>query len=203
MFSNKILTKLILLFTLFFGLYSCAPTPLKNLEKHKMEKALILYSPINFNINGQANYRCKIEAFDQLITGVLIFKKVEQEVRAVMITDFGLKVIDVSLHNKGTYEVNYMMKHLDYKFVRESFSLNLMMLLDKEIGVDTYVYQKENTKLFLDNKMIYYFDNEGSMKVERYRGKNKLIAIAEIQKSANIDIQQLNPKMRMTLSPIK
>lgn len=203
MFLNRILTKLVLLFTLFFGLYSCAPAHLKHLEKHKLKNALTLYSPIHFNKSGQANYRCKIEAFDQLITGVLIFKKVEQEVRVVMITDFGLKVMDVSLFNNGTYEVNYMMKHLDYKFVRESFSLNLMMLLDKEIAADAYIYQKENTKLFLDNKMIYYLDNDRTTKVERYRGKNKLIAIAEIQKSANIDIQQLNPKMRMTLSPIK
>ncbi len=203
MFLNRILIKLVLLFTLFFGLYSCAPASLKNLEKNKLDDALTLYSPIHFNKSGQANYRCKIEAFDQLITGVLIFKKVEQEVRVVMITDFGLKVMDVSLHNNGTYEVNYMMKHLDYKFVRESFSLNLMMLLDKEIAADAYVYQKENTKLFLDNKMVYYLDTDEITKVERYRAKNKLIAIAEIQKSANIDIRQLNPKMKMTLSPIK
>jgi len=203
MFLNRILIKLVLLFLLFIGLDSCAPAPLKNLEKQKLQESIILNSPIQFNKSGQANYRCKIEAFDQLITGVLIFKKVEQDIRVVMITDFGLKVMDVSLFKDGSYQVNYMMKHLDYKFVRESFSLNLMMLLEKEIAADTYIYQKENTKLFLDHKMIYYLENNEIFKVERYRGKNKLMAIAEIQKSANIDIQQLNPKMRMALSPIE
>ena len=203
MFLNRILIKLVLLFLLFIGLYSCAPAPLKNLEKHKLQESITLYSPIQFNESGQANYRCKIEAFDQLITGVLIFKKVEQDIRVVMITDFGLKVMDLSLFKDGTYQVNYMMKHLDYKFVRESFSFNLMMLLQKEIAADTYIYQKENTKLFLDHKMIYYLEKNEIFKVERYRGKNKLMAIAEIQKSANIDIQQLNPKMRMALSPIE
>jgi len=203
MFLNRILIKLVLLFLLFIGLDSCAPAPLKNLEKQKLQESITLYSPIQFNESGQANYRCKIEAFDQLITGVLIFKKVEQDIRVVMITDFGLKVMDLSLFKDGTYQVNYMMKHLDYKFVRESFSFNLMMLLQKEIAADTYIYQKENTKLFLDHKMIYYLEKNEIFKVERYRGKNKLMAIAEIQKSANIDIQQLNPKMRMALSPIE
>ncbi len=203
MFLNRITIKLVFLVVLFLGLYSCAPAPLKGLEKQVLNNSVILASPIVFSKSGQANYRCKIEAFDQLISGVFIFKKEEQEVRAVMITDFGLKVMDMSLSSNGDYQVNYIMKHLNYKFVRESLALNLLMLIENQIDSDSYTYQNEKSMLYYDQKMIYYQENDRTLKIERYRGRNKLIAIAEIQKSAIIDIQQLNPKMRMILSLIK
>jgi len=202
MFLNNSFIKIILLLLIGFFMFSCAPAPLKNLEKQELASIKVLSSPIIFNKNGQANYRCKIEAFDQIISGVIVFKQIDDSIRVVMITDFGLKVMDINLFQDATYQVNYIMKHIDYKFVRESFALNLSMLMEKNISSGSDVYQEKNVELYHHQNMIFYQKENQTTKVERYRGKNKLIAIAKIQKSAIIDIQQFNPKMTMTLSPL-
>ena len=191
-----------MLIMLLFGLYSCALAPLKNLEKQTLQQDVQMNTPLIFNNASQVNYRCKILAFDQLLTGVMVFKKVEQGIRVVMLTDFGLKVIDIRMNKDDTYQVNYIMKHMDYAFVRESFAKNLRMLMDNKVAAYTYEYQDGDNHLFYDKHLLYYQKDNRTFKIERYRGKNKLIAIAEIQKNANIDILQLNPKMSINLSLI-
>ena len=202
MFLNNSFIKAILLLLIGFYMFSCAPAPLKDLEKQELASMKVLSSPVNFDKNGQANYRCKIEAFDQIISGVIVFKQVDDSIRVVMITDFGLKVMDINLFHDATYQVNYIMKHIDYKFVRESFALNLFMLMEKNISSGSAVFIEKDDELYYHQDMIFYQKENQTIKVERYRGKNKLIAIAKIQKSAIIDIQQFNPKMTMTLSPL-
>jgi len=199
-FNKKVFTAWLLI-VLVIGLYSCAPSPLKGLEK-QTPSIDVLQSIIHFDNNGQANYRCHVEAFDQLISGMMIFKKTELNTRVLMMTDFGLKVLDISFTANGQYKINYIMKHFDYQFVRESFALNILMLLDQQISINTYFYQKFDSSLFYHQKMLFFQKDGITQKVKRYRGKKKLIAIVKMQKSANIDIQQFQPPISMTLSPI-
>ena len=202
MFLNRIYLIFILLFSLFVGLNSCAPKVLKGLEKMDLKEAVNLSSVIKYTVDGQANYRCKIEAFDQQISGVMIFKEMEESDRVVMITDFGLKVIDITFADDGSYVINHIMKHLDYKFIKESFALNISMLLHKEMPIGADVYRDSTSRIYSSAAQLFFQKNQQTIKVERYRGKTKLIASAIVQENSEIDIQQFNPKISMKLIPI-
>ncbi len=199
MFLNRININLILLLGLLIVLNSCAPKVLKGLKKMSLNEAVKLPSVINYTDEGQANYRCKIEAFDQHISGVMIFKEKNEGDRVVMITDFGLKVIDISFAADGSYVINHIMKHLDYKFLKESFALNISMLLNKQIPLGAAVYEDSKYRIYSSASQLFFQQNQQTSKIERYRGKNKLIARVIMQGNAEIDIQQFNPQINMKL----
>jgi len=194
--------KIYLLFVLFLGLYSCAPKVLNGLEKQTLNQSVSLASMIDYQENGQANYRCKIDAFEQHISGMMIFKKTEQNRRVVMMTDFGLKVIDISYDNEGGYVINYIMKHFDYKFIRESFALNIAMLLQTRIPQGNNSYQRAEDWVYYAPPVLFFQKDQQTLRVERYRGKNKCLAIAEMQKNAVIRIQQNKPEISIKLIPV-
>jgi len=209
MFLSRIIIKLILVSELLIGLNSCTPKVLRGLEKTSLKTVVNLPSVVIYTAEGQANYRCKIEAFDQHISGVMIFKEIKdsenraESDRVVMITDFGLKVIDVSFSQDGSYVINHIMKHLDYKFLRESFALNISMALGKQIPIGTEIYQDSSYLIYPLASQLFFQKNDQTVKVERYRGENKMIVSAIVQENGEIDIQQFNPKINMKLIPIK
>ena len=211
MFLNSIYQKTLLYSTLFslmllLLMNSCAPVALKGLEKSALLDDIGIPSTIPFDQHSVAKYRCKIEAFDQKITGVLIFKQQIDTIRVVMITDFGLKVIDLSFYEENKYTINHMMKHLDYEFVRESFALNILMLLPQKQSNDLAYYENGSESLIYYSKlnMLYYFNDHKKYKIERYRSKSKLISIASInQETMECRIAQFNPVMHMIINPLK
>ena len=207
MFLSSICRKTLLYSTLFLLLMnSCAPAALKGLKKSVLVDEISIPSTISLNQRAMAKYRCKIEAFDQKISGVLIFKQLIDTLRVVMITDFGLKVIDLSLYEETNYKINYIMKHLDYEFVRESFALNILMLLPQKQSSDLAYYENVDESLIYNSKfnMLYYFKDHKKYKVERYRSKSKLISIATInQETMECRIEQLNPAIHMIINPLK
>lgn len=189
---------------LLFVLSSCHPKVLKGLMEEEIYELESINGLIEFDQNNEAYYRAKIEAFDQKISGQLIIKKEDSSYRAVMITDFGLKVIDLEIDENGSYEVNHIMKHMDYDFVKESFALNLLMLLPNNQN-DSFVFYSNENQLLIQYpplNMIYYFNDKHIEKVERYRGKKKVWALASINKNAIIEIHQTNPPIFMSLKPI-
>ena len=172
------------------------------MDKTTLKETVNLPAIIQYTAGRQANYRCKIEAFDQHISGLMIFKEMEESDRVVMMTDFGLKVIDISYADDGSYVINHIMKHLDYRFVKESFALNISMLLHKEIPREANEYENAEYKIYSLASDLFFQKNQQTIKVERYRGKNKLIARANILENNAIDIQQFNPKISMKLIPL-
>ena len=202
MYLNRLHIMIVLLLGFFISLNSCAPKVLRDLKKTSLKETVSLPSLINYTVEGQANYRCKIEAFDQHISGIMIFKKIKEKDRVVVITDFGLKVIDISFADDGSYVINHIMKHLDYEFLRESFALNISMLRHKEIPMDAYEYENSEYKIYSLASDLFFQKNQQTTKVERYRGNNKLIARAIVQEDNIIDIQQFNPRINMKLIPI-
>lgn len=185
-------------------LSSCQPRVLKGLMEENDHQLIQINGLLRFNEQQQAHYRAKIEAFDQKISGPMIIKKQESSYRVVMITDFGLKVIDMILFENGDYQVKYIMKHMDYEFIKQSFALNLWMLLPNSHSND-FVYYSKNDQGFIQyppQNIIYYEKEAIIHKVERYRGKKKVWATAILEKNDRIEIHQTSPAIYISLKPI-
>lgn len=203
MFLNRT-PGIIAAFIVLLVLSSCQPKVLKGLMEEEKHELRAIDGLVTFNEHQEAYYRAKVEAFDQKISGQLIIKKEEGSYRAVMITDFGLKVIDLLMDEKGSYQVNHIMKHMDYDFVKESFALNLLLLLPNN-RMDSFMFYKDENQLLIhcpSLNIIYYLDGKQLNKVERYRGKKKIWAVASLNNHAIIEIHQTNPSIFMSLKPI-
>lgn len=204
MFLNKRLIHIVLVFGLLLFI-SCQPKVLRKLDKQNQVQEFSIEGLANFQINTEVHYRAKVEAFDQKISGQLIIKNQDTNYRAVMITDFGLKVIDLTIFTNGDYHVNHIMKHMDYQFVKHSLALNILMLLpqDFNIGHDSYNAGQQLLVHAPQIHSIYYLKDDKLQKVERYRGKNKLWATAEKVGVDRIQIIQKNPDIAISLKTIE
>lgn len=204
MFSNKKLS-LIGLVLGFLLLISCQPKVLKKLDKQSPIQELSVEGLANFQNNNELRYRAKVDAFGQKLSGQLILKNQDTNYRAVMITDFGLKVIDLTLNANGEYEVNHIMKHMDYQFVKHSMALNILMLLPQQFNMEAQAYFSGQELLIYAPQIhsIYYLEDDDLQKVERFRGKNKLWATAEKVGVDEIQIIQKNPDIAISLKTIE
>ena len=194
---------LLLVFLLAIILHSCQPKIWQQMKQVEGEERSELQSWISLDKGEESQWRAKVEAFRQKLTGILVLQKEDSSYRAVMITDFGLKVIDLQIFDNGTYLCHHIMKHLDYDFVKDSFVNNLRMLLsvsDQELtkyqnldGFDM-VYAPQT-------KMLYYWQDDELTKVERYRSKSKIWANAH-KNNNNIIIEQVKPQLSILLKPL-
>ncbi len=204
MFSNKRLTHFVLVFGLLLFI-SCQPKLLRKLDKQNQIEAKFIDGLASFQTNTEVHFRAKVDAFGQKISGQLILKNQDTNYRAVMITDFGLKVMDLTLQQNGDYQVNHIMKHMDYKFVKHSMALNLLMLLPQNFSTGSSSYSSQHQSLIYAPQIhsIYYLEADELSKVERYRGKNKLWATAEKVGEDRIQIIQKNPDIAISLKKIE
>lgn len=163
-----------------------------------------LRSWIKLDQSDEGHFRAKVEAFGQKLTGVLIVQKEDTSYRAVMITDFGLKVIDIQIFNNGTYLCHHIMKHLDYDFVKDSFANNLRMLLSvSDQALIKYQDMNGFDLIYAPQaKMLFYWQDEELKKVERYRNKSKILATAH-QSNGSLIIEQVKPQLSILLKPLK
>lgn len=185
---------------------SCSPKAFRGMEKQTPPTNFEIPSLFKWNKKSEVKFRCKVDAFQQKLSGVLILKKdTADQVRAVMITDFGLKVIDLSISNDGSYVVHDMMKHMDYTFVKESFALNLLMILQNSSSSRWDFYRQSQESFIFDRelKMLYFVREAQLIEVERYRGKSKLVTRAIIDENGQIELNQMNPDIHMTLKLIE
>lgn len=193
-----------MLLLMLSAISACQPKVLKGLVEEERQDWGALEGMLVFDEEGKAQYRVKIEAFDQKISGQLIIKKEEQSYRTVIITDFGLKVIDLILFENGEYQVEHIMKHMDYDFVKESFALNILMLLPNPHS-DAFTYFINEDLLYIQYpplNFIYYQKEANIAKVERYRGRKKVWATAVEDEHHLIEVRQTNPSIYMSLKAI-
>ncbi|OYT17816.1 MAG: hypothetical protein B7C24_00715 [Bacteroidetes bacterium 4572_77] len=190
-------------------LNACSPKDIRALQQKELtaENLNVFSSQIDFSSKGLAKFRFHIAAFDQNLSGLLILQEQEDSIRAVMMTDFGLKVIDISFFNQSAYRINHIMKHIDYDFVKESFALNLMMILP--------LPQKGNLRYYLKNDLQYIYQKETQIlrlynrennlrKVERYTRGSKIVSTANYKPELmEWVIIQENPSIEMIIKRLK
>jgi len=202
MFSNKKIYTYLVLLGMIFSLAACQPKAMRRLEKMEMFDVSAFEGFMPMEAGKAKKYRCKIDAYGQKISGILVVKKQERGTRMLMMTDFGLKVIDIIFRENGSYQINYLMKHLDYPMVRKAFALNLQMLLTPDRKADLDIYRNQEGILVHDRaqSLIYFLDKANKLqRVQRYHGNRKLLAEAKMQDEDWIFIQQYKPSIVIKL----
>ena len=169
MYLNKSAFRLFaVVYLLSLALVSCSPKLLRGLEESIVSEQEMSGALIEMEEGRMRKYRCKLKAFDQKITGMLIVKETQSETRAVIITDFGLQVVDISFDANEVFHISHIMKHLDYDFIKESLAQNILMLLNHRLVTGDRVFEKENSQLiYLSNlNMIYYQRHDSIYRTE-------------------------------------
>jgi len=204
MFLNRSVANFILL-GLVIALCSCQARVFRGLMVEDCEGMELSVGLLDFDEKQEAHYRAKIEAFDQTISGQLIIKNLDSNYRAVIITDFGLTIMDLTLETDGDFKFNHIMKHMDYQFVRQSMALNVLMLLPQDFSAKNNCYSDSDLLLVHAPLIhsIYYIKKGNLEKVERYRGKNKLWCSAEKVGEDGIQLVQKNPHIAIRLKTIE
>ena len=203
MFFNS--TKLILIFwilSLAVGIYSCQPKVLNNLTQLEQVNDIKAKPLIDISMGEEKTFRAKVSGFDQEMSGLLVVKKLDKEYRFVMVTDFGLKVFDLSLKSNAEYEFHHIMKHMDYEFLKNSLTLDMLMLLPIELNEEAEFYQKDDFVVYTpQKKMLYFVKDDKIHQVQRFRRKRNNWAEAKWTEKS-IDIHQKKPEIHIQLKPL-
>lgn len=150
----------------------------------------------------EKTFRAKVKGFNQEMSGLLVAKRLDSSYRFVMVTDFGLKVFDFSLKQDGSYEFHYIMKHMDYDFLKNSMALNILMLLPIHMDALSNYYQKDDFVVYTpQKKMLYFVKDEKIIEVQRFRGKRSIWAKTKFIEN-NIEIHQNKPEILIQLKPL-
>ncbi len=198
MFLNK---RLGVVFLLLF-LVSCQPKALKNLSQIQTPSEINIAPMIDIDNEEELTYRANVNGFQQSMSGLMVVKKIDEDYRFVMITDFGLKVFDVSIKSSGAYNFHHIMKHMDYDFLTNSLALNLLMLLPYDFKCEVNYYSNNDLLIYTpQHKMLYFVENEKINKVQRFKGKRKVRAEASFN-DQNIRMDQNQPEIHIQLKEL-
>lgn len=198
--ENRCSGKLFFFFLLIlFSFFSCQPKVLRNLSQIQAPAEIHLASMIDIDHGEERTYRASFSGFQQSMSGLLVVKKIDEDYRFVMITDFGLKVFDLSINSAGKYDFHHIMKHMDYDFLKNSLALNLLMLLPYDIDSEVEYYSNNDLLIYApQKKMLYFVKEEKINQVYRFKGKRKVGAKASFD-DQNIRIEQHQPEIRIQL----
>jgi len=183
---------------------SCNPKAIRGLQ---LDKNADIHIPgfISSDTGTALQYRCKIDAYGQKLSGVLIVKNSLQQTRMLMITDFGLKVIDIVFEAGGAYEFKYIMKHLDYPFIRKSFAFNLANLMKPEPIYHPQVFHRGDGTLIYDasHKYLYFLEDDNQLKrLEYYKNGRKLMMEMSTDNAGELRIHEYKPSMTILIKLI-
>lgn len=207
---------LTLISSLLFLLITSCSNPYKNLTKTEygndqlniiphalpyLEKAVIYKADINFYKND--------------ISGLLIIKKIEDQVyRIALTTQFGLNIFDFEL-NHGKLNVKYCIEYLNKKLILNTFEtdFNLILLQSPFEKIYTFENKVQYEKIWqLKNGKLnyYYILNTESEKLEnisfRKRNSEKISVGLYGYKGeipGNISLEHHNIKLKMNFKLIK
>lgn len=200
-FITSGLTFSLLALTVLF-LISCQPKAIKNLNRSQLPSDIKIDPMLSMRLEDELTFRANLKGFQQEMSGLLVLKKLEKEYRFVMVTDFGLKVFDLSLKVGGENEFHHIMKHMDYEFLKNSIVLNLLMLLPLDTLDSLEVYKNDDFIVYTpQNKMLYFVKDEKVNSVQRFRGKRNVWAEANLS-GKTIKIEQNRPEILIQLKPL-
>jgi hypothetical protein len=198
--------KPVILSVMWIGLLlvtSCQPRILRNLKQVSPGQTTEKIHLLNDSLT-EWRYRAHVEAFGQNMSGIFIMKKSETGYRAFLMTDFGLKVLDFLLLPNGDYEVNHIMEHMNYKFIKENLAQNLIMLLPPDPYDELRIFSIDSTEMLYspEKKMIYFANQNAIFKVERLNNRKNTVATTQQKDNAAIEILQPVPGISILLKPL-
>lgn len=174
----NLLKNTLLLFSLAIVLASCSG--LKGFEKTvvKTEPDINHPAPLSGNFK-QALYKAQMDAFGRHFSGLFLIKPVPEDTsyRVVLLSEFGLNLLDLSL-NKTTTTVVNCEEFLNRRVVINAIGNNIRMLLfvpEDEKSLKKY-RNSETGEVVIKSKKgckrsFYRFDDEGSLtKIDQRKG---------------------------------
>lgn len=129
-----------------------------------------------FSSNEDYVYKCRMEVYNNDISGILIIKKISETThRVVMTTDFGNKMIDFEI-SENDFKLNYVLADLDKKMVINFLKNDFQELLRKKYPV-TESFENERFKIYSSevgkNKHYLFFNKENGLLNQIVYTKNK------------------------------
>lgn len=116
-------------------------------------------------------FRAHISAFKKELSGLLVVKKINEQLHRVVLTsDFGNTLFDLSIY-KDKYETNYVMPDLDNKIILNFLGRDFSYLVE-----DTYTMDGKSIQ---ENYIVYrgkYKKKKAFAVVENERGVTEIIA---------------------------
>lgn len=154
--------------SLFFLLISCKSYVPLNAELIESELTVVENNYFSDPVKDYV-YRAKIEAYGNEFGGIFILKKIEDDLhRIVLTTDFGFKMLDVSV-SQYTFKINFIMEQLDRKIILKTLEQDFKTLLKPNFEVnETY-----ETSRFLiykakeGNRNYFIFKNKETKQLEK------------------------------------
>ncbi len=206
---QKFLIRILAYSLLLFSLVSCKTYELSNVSKVENQEKKI--ENLYFSSPEDYVYKCHMEVYNNDISGILIVKKISENIhRVVMTTDFGNTMIDFEL-SQTDFKLNYVLPDLDKKMVINFLKNDFQLLLKKEFPVEEkfenqnagiYISKEENTGYYL------YFNKESKLLKGIIYTKNKKEKIDFNFESKNpifadkIVLQHKDFKIRIELNQI-
>ena len=140
---------------------------------------------------GSIRYRAAIDVLDKHLSGILIFKTMEDKsIRTVFLNEMGVTFFDVTFY-KNSYAYNSIMKSLDKKAVRISLAKDLGMILVRGIFEESNkpIKKATNDKMLASKTLqlkrmgyVNYFADKnclGYYQIENWGKKKKVVSVAQ------------------------
>lgn len=171
--------RLCLILSLFIC-FACNPT--YRIEDKLEEKPVeqIIVNPYFKTISKEYEYRFKISFLDKEMKGNFVVKKLDNNThRAVMTSDFGNTLFDLTIHSEG-YTLNYAMPDLNKKMIVKTLAEDLQMVLRNEFKVNNQIntsttrilLSKEASLVFEDDE-LFYFNELNKLKGKKIKTTNQ------------------------------
>lgn len=171
--------KYLLLSSLIFITIACSSFNYNSLEK----KADIVVSDTTLSLLGNDNYtllfKTQVNVYGKYFSGILFFKKLSDNIsRAVLLTEFGVKLLDIEFTNDSSI-FHYKMEQLDNKYVLNTLNNDFKIILNQfryEKKAELFEESKTKkiiTKIKTDLGFLFYYVNNITQKIEQIDNVNK------------------------------
>lgn len=140
---------------------------------------------------ASVRYRASIDVLDKHLSGILIFKTMEDEsIRAVFLNEMGVTFFDATFY-KNSYIYNSVMKSLDKKAVKISLAKDLGMILRRGIFEESNkplkkaredkMQASKSIRLKRKGYVNYFADQNCNVctKIENWGSKKKVVSITQ------------------------
>ena len=188
---QRSLRQLLVYSVILLFINSCKTYSLPTATEIKTEKS-IFENPYFLSYEDLL-YRCKINIYNNELTGVLIIKQTsENHYRIALTTDFGNKLLDFEC-GENLFKINYITPEMDRDIVKKFLKKDFSLLLKSKFPIkSTFSRENENIYLSQEEKIQYYWfiNNESSLPKEMVfveNGREKINFLYETNSSIFVD----------------
>jgi len=201
----------ILFLSLAFVLAACGNLKLQNKQNISIAAYKIPKNLFFEHLENKAIFKINILAFHQKISGILLVKQEDASaLRLLMVTEFGLKVFDVTYYKDQVMEIHYVMKHLDNPYITNALFDNLKIFwLDSMNHREGKFFYSKKKKVYLyqlekeNEKWLCFFNQAKEInEIQRFNNNKKRAFLLYNKKNDEVSIQTKHPEIYIRIKKI-